>query len=555
MADEQANGSPLDDGGAPHPGYEDEPHFEDEPSHTKPGDISEVGADESLLGALLFVGNTSGGSEAATAALETVEPSDLQKESLQLILRAIQTLHGQSLPYDSVSVDAELRRAGAYKKIQPSLLGALNAIAPAVSLITTYAGHVKRQSVQRKMQAALHDATKENTAGGLSPATAERIRRLVELAEEGLQTASPPRLQFLLGKDFLEQQLARIDPLIGSEDDALMMPGSLGILAGVGGSGKTTLMLHAVAHWAAGLTWFGIPCPRPVRCVIIENEGPHDPFVKKVKEFASRFRHCPCGGPPHGDLGQALLDNCLFLDAPWGHFTFEDKKLAGELRAAVLDFGGDLLVANPLGRLGMRGAGTPEETRAFLDLMFKAGLGEDFAAFLIHHMSKLGRHVPLVQQLSGDWGPHPDTIFVLEPQGDRLSKLTFGKIRWGDQGRDPILLEWLTDTDGPVGYKAESAPQGVTDDEMFQRVDEYLAGQENPRSVSDIRRGVRGNAGRIGEIVQKGLADGRYLETGGKRTRVWIAGSDIPAPGPEHDQETFDWEADEDLQRGAYDED
>lgn len=549
MADATGTDGPPWEEGAIHPGYEDEPRFEDESRTIRAANIGDPDADSLLLGALLLIGNQTGGSDSATAALEVVEAPDFARESYQAIYRAILTLHQQQLPYDSVSVDAELRRVGAYKKLDPGLLHELVTLTPAVSLLPTYATHVKRQSVQRRIQAVLHDASRENETGGLSPATAERIRRLAEIAEEGLGAATPPRLQFLLGKDFLEQELARIEPLIGGDDDALMMPGSLGILAGVGGSGKTTLMLHAIAHWAAGLPWFGIPCPRAIRIVVIENEGPHDPFVKKVREFGNRFQNCPCCQPSHGDLGKALLDNCLFLDAPWGHFTFEDKKLAAELRAAVLDFGGDMVVANPLGRLGMRGAGTPEETRAFLDLMFKAGLGEDFAAFLIHHMSKLGRHVPLVQQLSGDWGPHPDTIFVLEPQGERVAKLTFGKVRWGDQGRDPLMLEWLTDPNGPVGYRAESAPQGVTEDEMYERVDKFLAAQTEPLSITEIRRRVTGNNRRLGEILKQGLIDGRYLETGGARNKVWLAGGDIQ-PDLELEQSRLNWSDDD--HPGAY---
>ena len=385
------------------------------------------------------------------------------------------------------------------------------------------AAEIAAKKHQEAQLVALQAAMRELRGQGITDGTATRVRALLDPTLQEVEVGdATPRLHFLKGRDFLEQELGRIDALIGTDDDALMMPGSLVLLAGIGGAGKTTLALHAVAHWAAGLPWFGIPCARPLKIMVIENEGPHDPFVKKVRDFARRFQLCPCCQPHHGDGGEAMLDNVMFLDAPWGHFTFEDKGLANELRGHVIDFQADLVVANPLGRLGMKGAGTPEETRAFLELLTNAGLNEDFAALLLHHMSKLGRHVPLVQQISGDWGPHPDTILTLEPNGDRSSKLTFGKVRWGDQGRDPLLLEWLTDPTGPIGYKAENAPQGVTDDAMFSRVDAFLREQQEPKPVSEIRRRVQGNNGRIGEIVRQGIIDGRYMETGGPRTKVWI---------------------------------
>lgn len=344
-------------------------------------------------------------------------------------------------------------------------------------------------------------------------------------------TETPPtRLRFLPGRDFIEQELGRIEPLVGTEDDALLMPGSLAILAGVGGAGKTTLALHAIAHWAAGVPWFGIPTTRPLKLVVIENEGPHDPFVKKVRDFARRWKNCPCCDVEHGDGGD-FIDNCLFLDAPWGHFSFEDTGLAEELRGTVKEFSGDLVVANPLGRLGMKGAGTPEDTRAFLQLLFNAGLNEDYGALLLHHFTK-AVHKNDVDKLSGDWGPHPDTILLLEPEAERRSKLVFGKIRWGDQGRAPLILDWLDDPEGPIGYRGESAPQGVTNDDMYERIDRYLL--EHPgANMTAVRSGVQGNGRRIGDMVKQGVDDGRYSATGDGRKRVYYSGEAPFADEPE----------------------
>ncbi len=147
-----------------------------------------------------------------------------------------------------------------------------------------------------------------------------------------------PRLRFLGGRAFIEQPLAGVEPLMGTGEDGLLLPGSLMMLAGIGGSGKTTMSLHMLAHWASGLPWFGIAVARPIRCVVIENEGPHDPFVNKVKEFAERFHGCTCSGEAHGD-GDAFLDACLFMDAPWGHFSFDDPGLGRELHDVVVGFG------------------------------------------------------------------------------------------------------------------------------------------------------------------------------------------------------------------------
>lgn len=351
----------------------------------------------------------------------------------------------------------------------------------------------------------------------------ERSLVSVDPAAGVVEDAGPvgaPVLRFLTGRDFVAQPLAGIKPLLGVKGDGLMMPGSLMLLAGIGGAGKTTLSLHMMAHFAAGLPWFGIEVARPIRCVVIENEGPHDPYVEKVKEFAARFNRCTCSGDPHG--GDAFLDNVFFQDAPWGKFTFEDKGLAAELRAQVIGTESDLVIANPLGRLGMRGAGTPEETRAFLQLLSDAGLGEDFAALLLHHLAKVQSATPLVQQVSGDWGPHPDTIMVMESAGERRSKLSFGKVRWGDQGRTPMILDWLTDPNGPVGYASSGVAKGVTDTELWERIDVFLREQAQPSRITEITKGVKGQNRRVKDLLERGSSDGRYATSGGTRATFWL---------------------------------
>lgn len=484
-------------------------------------------AEESVIGILLLSGTLS--PDARTHLVEQIQQTGLEaaqfyRESHGRIFRTCMEMIARGLPADPITVVDELDRrgildhAGGAEKIQE-----LASLVPATANVAHYSRIVvehakRRQLIQIGLELRRLGYEGNGDVQDLLRQAADETRKL---ADNEPQTR--PRLVFVRGDEFVEQPIMRGDPLVGTPDDSLLMPGSLAILAGVGGAGKTTLSLHAIAHWASGLPWFGIATPRPIRIIVIENEGPHDPYVQKVKEFANRFHGCPCGdGDQHGD-GSDFLERCFFLDAPWGHFSFADPGCARELQAYVRDTQADLVVANPLGRLGMKGAGTPEDTRAFLELLFAAGLNEDFAALLLHHFSKIGRHVPIVQQLSGDWGPHPDLILALEPDGERKSKLTFGKVRWGDQGRPPLLLEWLTDPDGPVGYNGQSAPVALDDDVIFSRLDEFLAAQDGPVGATEVRKHVKGNNKRLSDLLQRGVDSGRYLSTGGPRPRFRLA--------------------------------
>jgi hypothetical protein len=406
------------------------------------------------------------------------------------------------------------------------------------ALLTSVAAEVLLVAPAAGKDAADHVAA-GHAAADFLPVEASELEAALAAAEEeghgapdspdengGAPEAAKERLTFLSGREFRKQPRSSVEPLLGAGADGLLMPGSLTLLAGIGGTGKTTLALHFALHLCAGLPWLGIPLLRPLRLLLIENEGPHDPFAEKVDRICERFHGCPCSGEPHGDGGAGFDTNAIVLDHPWGRFSFDDAGLARELNAQAQAFEADLVVANPLGRLGMKGAGTPEETRQFLNLMVAAGLGDVFAALLIHHMAK-GKQMSLSQQISGDWGGHPDTTLILEQAGQRRSKLTFDKVRWGDQGaREPLMLNWLVDESGPVGYTLAQAPKGVTDEQVYERIDSFLREQTGPVGMTALQEGISGQHKRIKQLVEAGVGAGRYRCSDGPRRRYWLTGTE-----------------------------
>jgi DNA-binding transcriptional ArsR family regulator len=253
-------------------------------------------------------------------------------------------------------------------------------------------------------------------------------------------TLTTPQLRFLGGHDFVSQEPELDPPLVGSAEDCLLPRAGLCIVGGEGGAGKTTVTLDAIAHFATGAPWLGVPIGAPLRIGIIENEGPQAPFVAKVNRYAEAWE------------GDDFLERTFFLTEPWARFTLTDDGLRAALRGAVEELELDMLVCDPLGRFGIAGVGSPEETRAFLGLLGDVGCQRDVAFWLLHHINK-SRQRSIVQALSGDWGGHPDLILGVEhEEGQRITKLTYGKVRWGDAGRRPALLAWLPESEG-IGYR------------------------------------------------------------------------------------------------------
>ena len=247
-----------------------------------------------------------------------------------------------------------------------------------------------------------------------------------------------------------------------------------------------------------------------MRFAIIENEGPPDLFQQKHEAKVATW-----DGP---DFAQ----NLFVYTSPWGEFSFADPAARAELVAFCEEHDIDVVTANPTLGLGVAASGRPDETQQFVDWLVECGLKAERAFWLNHHENKAG-------QISGDWGRHPDTKVLLEPDGNRpRTKLTWEKTRWATLPADgrpkACLLEWVPESEG---YRiVELVGSGATDDELQARVDGYLS--EHPwSSTTNVENNVRGGNDRIRELLHCGRYDS---VTGPRNATLWNFTRD-PAEG------------------------
>jgi hypothetical protein len=382
-------------------------------------------AEEHVLGAMMLAPG------AIVAVRDILEPGDFYRESHGKIYRAALALHDAGDAVDSITLTAELDQRGELDGIGGRVrIHVLAALVPASANAAHYARIVHRHATLRGVirlggQAAELGWASQGDATAIVDQVREMVDELERHAAEGRE-----RIRIVSSDQFLQAAVDQIPVLLGTATDKVLPAYGLAIVYGKGAAGKTTLTMTAVAALASATPWLGIPVPSPARILMVENEGPKAPFVEKIQRFADQWE------------GPDFLGNIVFYEEPWGRFSLADRGMRDDLLDFTRDQRIDLVVAGPLRGLGMSGPGAPAETDAFMDLLKEAGLGTELAWWIVHHVNKAG-------QVSGDFDRHPDTLIRYAYEGKRRNKLTWEKIRWGDQGREPLVLEWL---DQGVGY-------------------------------------------------------------------------------------------------------
>ena len=215
----------------------------------------------------------------------------------------------------------------------------------------------------------------------------------------------------------------------------------------------------------AGSTGSGFAVPRPLNVLFIENEGPREPFRRKLERklaaLAARARGRDLRLRP--GLGHARLDVPEFVER-LNEFCDEHEI--------------DLVIGDPLDSLGMEGEGSPvgdpRDGRPLQGRWAVLRAGVDGAAPLAQGVGpgrgRRGRRAPG----AGD----PTRCSALEKRKDNRARLTFAKVRWQGRERNPYLLAFDPETETFSFVKEEEARSATT----LAEIEEFL--EENPPMTS-----------------------------------------------------------------------
>jgi hypothetical protein len=256
------------------------------------------------------------------------------------------------------------------------------------------------------------------------------------------QASAPEELEVVPLAEFVAVDEPGAEAILGSTESNLIPAGGNVMAYGDGGAGKTTLLLDFAFHIAACDDWLGMPVQRPGRVLWIEAEGPRALFRRKLRAKQDAW------------TGSGLGDRLRVWSKPWARFSFADAQWRAELAEEVVEHQTDVVIAGPLTRIGMSGAGTLTEVGAFMVLVdeVRAQSEHPLTVVLIHHENKGG-------SVSGAWEGAGDTLLHVHGAGNGHTTLFVQKARWSrEHHRQTLKLAW---TDGE-GFEVEAKKDTLT---------------------------------------------------------------------------------------------
>jgi AAA domain len=310
---------------------------------------------------------------------------------------------------------------------------------------------------------------------------------------------SAPHHEFLTYAEFSSREFPTAEPLLGEPGRVFLARGSLFMVYGADGCGKSTWSIDGLVHLASGVDWLGIPVPRPVRIAIIENEGPPGLFQQKLRDKVAGWE------------GPDPTPNLFVYAGPWGEFSFADADARTALCRYCDQHRIDVVSANPTLGLGVGTSGKPDETQQFVDWLCECGLKRDRAFWLLHHENKSG-------QISGDWGRHPDAKVFLQRDGNKArTRLDWAKTRWAVLEPKVAMLEWVIECQGYTVTELDTV--GASDGELDERIREFLQARpaSSTRAVWDA---VKGTNARISKRLEDGPFD---CVRGPRNAKLWFS--------------------------------
>lgn len=336
---------------------------------------------------------------------------------------------------------------------------------------------------------------------GMPPEERERAKRQMELL--AVAQAPPENLTPEIPVRTLREYLEVVIP----EPPRLVIPsvlvrGELTAIIGKSGKGKTTLNLHRLLRWAAGLRPFEeldtMTPVKPLKTLLIENEGSAGMFQEKMKVMLADETHLD------KDALQIVLDNFLI----WGDGGYSGLKINADkdydlIRRALEATQPDVLFLEPFRQLWRGNENDSEEMAEVIDRMIRLGAEYKVAVLLSHHEKK-NREVLDKMDLARGSSALDGAAQLFENfeavQAGKFRELSWSKSRY-DIMPAPIRLSYNDET---RWYEF------VSEDDLSQTILQYMQQQgDNPTFVVEMAEATGESQKNLNKQLNALEAEGR----------------------------------------------
>lgn len=338
------------------------------------------------------------------------------------------------------------------------------------------------------------------------------LKQLQLIVPANTEVAAPPvrTLAEYLALEFPEPPTI-IEP-------AIVVRGELTFTAGRAGKGKTTMNLHRLLKWAAGLSMFpelpDVLVPKegaPVRILVIENEGAAAFFQSKMQTMLTAEEYLP------KESAVAAAENLLIWgDGGYAGWRVDDDAAYDQLRRAMNEHQPDVVFIEPFRTLFRGDENDSSVVSVVLDRFSLLATEFRAAMMVAHHERKSGSDSDPMDTLRGSTSieGHLAVIEHFSPvAGADLRELSYSKNRY-EPAPPAIRMSWNRNTKYYDYVPLEDELEPVL------RFLKSLGGES--ATPQDVAVELDVNPDRARELLNKAASNGRVRR--GKR----IGGGGIP---------------------------
>lgn len=349
-------------------------------------------AEQSLLGALLLEPS------AWREISDGVTADDLYRAGHRVIFKAIAELAERNQPADAVTVSEHLQRAGQLEAVGGrEYLARLVQDTTSAASIRAYARIIREHAERRRVADLGRQLARDAETDG-------DLAALIETHARALSDASQPRKPAVTWP-------APIDlPGLMSREPAPprmilegLPVGYATLVAGHGGSGKSSIVLHLACCIATGRDWFGQRIEQPRRVLYVSAEDRADVLHWRLARIAARE------GIGAADLSGLRIVDLVGQDS----ILFRRTSFTGagvtaayaELERLMVDTRAELLVVDGVSDTFGANENDRADVKQFVNALVRL-VGNDGAVILIHHVAKSTLNGSTTEGYSGSTGWH-----------------------------------------------------------------------------------------------------------------------------------------------------